>query len=90
MAKKHIIMLVVVIILFSIPFIHGGKFESVDVSGGSALEEIGVKPWFTPIWEPPTKEVETGLFAIQAAIGALIVGYFLGYYTGKQKGNEKK
>jgi len=89
MEKKYLIMLLVVVLLFAIPFIIGGKFEGADVSGGSALEEIGVKPWFKPIWEPPSEEVETGFFALQAAIGALIVGYFFGYYTGKQKRNEK-
>ncbi len=82
-------MLLVVLILFSIPFILGGEFEGADVTGGSALEQIGVQPWFSPIWEPPSGEVETGFFALQAAIGALIVGYFIGYYTGKQKGKEE-
>jgi cobalt/nickel transport protein len=89
MEKKHMIMFLAVVILFAIPLILGGNFEGADISGGSALEKIGVKPWFKPIWEPPSGEVETGFFALQAAIGSLIVGYFFGYYTGKQKRDEK-
>lgn len=91
MERKHyIIMLVAVAILFAIPFLLGGTFEGADVSGGAALEEMGVTPWFNPIWEPPSGEVETGFFAIQAAIGAIIVGYILGYYAGINKGKKRK
>jgi len=43
------------------------------------------KPWFEPIWEPPNSEIETFLFSLQAAIGAIIVGYFIGYYKGKKE-----
>ncbi len=43
------------------------------------------KPWFEPIWAPPNGEIETFLFSLQAAIGAIIVGYFIGYYKGKKE-----
>ena len=29
--------------------------------------------------------MESLLFALQAAIGALIIGYIIGYYNGKRK-----
>ena len=47
----------------------------------------GYEPWFNSIWEPPSGEIESLLFALQAAIGAIIIGYFLGYWRG-QKGKE--
>lgn len=31
-----------------------------------------------PIWRPPSQEVETGLFALQAAAGGVLLGYVLG------------
>ncbi|MBF0436008.1 MAG: energy-coupling factor ABC transporter substrate-binding protein [Magnetococcales bacterium] len=36
------------------------------------------KPWFTPVWTPPNAEVESLLFAVQAALGAGILGYVIG------------
>jgi cobalt/nickel transport protein len=42
-------------------------------------------PWFSNVWVPPSPEIESLLFALQAAFGALIIGYFLGYYRGLAK-----
>ncbi|NYT02891.1 MAG: energy-coupling factor ABC transporter substrate-binding protein [Methanosarcinales archaeon] len=53
-----------------------GEAEGVidEITGGS------YQPWFEPIWEPPSGEIESLFFSLQAAIGGLIIGYFLGYY----------
>ncbi|MFB3766200.1 MAG: energy-coupling factor ABC transporter substrate-binding protein [Methanotrichaceae archaeon] len=42
-------------------------------------------PWAQSVWEPPSGEIESLLFALQAAFGAIIIGYFLGYYRGLAK-----
>jgi cobalt/nickel transport protein len=47
------------------------------------------KPWFEPLWKPPSGEIETFLFSLQAAIGAIIMGYYIGYYKGKKEVSEK-
>ena len=52
---------------------------------GEAIEETGFKPWFSSIWEPPSGEIESLLFALQAAIGAIIIGYAFGYWRGQGK-----
>jgi len=44
-----------------------------DLTGGS------YEPWFEPIWEPPSGEIENLFFSLQAVIGGLVIGYFLGY-----------
>jgi len=53
-----------------------GQAEDVisDLTGGTYV------PWFQSIYQPPSGEIESLLFALQAAIGSLIIGYFLGYY----------
>jgi cobalt/nickel transport protein len=58
-----------------------GQAENVisELSGGT------YKPWFESIYTPPSREIESLLFALQAAIGSLIVGYFLGYYRALAK-----
>lgn len=43
------------------------------------------KPWFAPFWEPPSSEIESLLFGLQAAIGAAAIAYCLGYYRGRAK-----
>lgn len=42
-------------------------------------------PWFNSVWTPPSPEIESLLFALQAAFGSLIIGYFLGYYRALSK-----
>ena len=42
-------------------------------------------PWFQSIYQPLSCEVESLLFALQAAVGSLIIGYFLGYYRALAK-----
>lgn len=48
------------------------------------------EPWDPglPTFEPPSGEIESLLFALQAAIGALVIGYFFGYYKGKNKADQ--
>ncbi|ASU84864.1 energy-coupling factor ABC transporter substrate-binding protein [Nocardiopsis gilva YIM 90087] len=55
-------------------------FAGADAQGQQAVEDIdpAYEPWFSPIVELPSSEVESGLFALQAAIGAGIIGYYFG------------
>lgn len=85
-------MLIAVVVIVAIPFfLYQGKGEEQGYFGGAddqasqAIEQTGYQPWFSSLWTPPSGEVESLFFALQAAVGALIVGYFLGYYRGKQK-----
>jgi len=43
------------------------------------------KPWAKNLIELPGEETESLLFALQAALGAGIVGYVLGYFKGERK-----
>lgn len=43
------------------------------------------QPWFTPLMEPPSGEIGSLLFALQAAIGAGFIGYYLGMSTMREK-----
>ena len=55
-----------------------------DLTGGA------YKPWYSSIYEPPSGEIESLLFALQAAIGSLIIGYFLGYYRAMARAKAEK
>ncbi|WP_241661116.1 energy-coupling factor ABC transporter substrate-binding protein [Thermomonospora catenispora] len=60
----------------------GGEepFAGADGRAEAAIAENdpGYEPWFGPLYEPPSGEVESGLFALQAALGAGVLGYCLG------------
>jgi cobalt/nickel transport protein len=36
------------------------------------------RPWFSPVFRPSSGEIESGLFALQAALGAGYFGFALG------------
>jgi cobalt/nickel transport protein len=58
----------------------GGEFKGSDGLGTDAIIEAvpGYKPWFQPLWKPPSDEVESLLFSLQAALGAGFLGYVIG------------
>ncbi|WP_295721976.1 energy-coupling factor ABC transporter substrate-binding protein [uncultured Methanobrevibacter sp.] len=94
MKYENIILLVLVIIILVAPMImYNGLGEDQGMFGGSDDKGVDVigeldhsyKPWFESIWEPPSGEVESLLFAVQAAIGAIIIGYAFGYWRGQSK-----
>ncbi len=58
----------------------GGAFKGSDDMGTEAIiaAHPGYQPWFQPIWKPPSAEVESLLFCVQAALGAGFLGYVIG------------
>ncbi|WP_321421308.1 energy-coupling factor ABC transporter substrate-binding protein [uncultured Methanobacterium sp.] len=91
-SKYYILILALVALIAIIPLAmyngmgeDQGYFGGSDDSASTVIEETGYQPWFSSIWKPPSGEIESLLFALQAAIGAIIIGYILGYYTGQAK-----
>jgi len=60
-------------------------FQGADDRASKLIESLrpGYKPWAKPLFEPPSGEVESALFAIQAALGAGVLFYYLGYAKGR-------
>lgn len=95
--KKNLLLLFIVVVLAVIPLFiqQGAEFGGADGEAEEAIGEIdsSYEPWFSSIWEPPSGEIESLLFVIQATIGAGFIGYFIGYTRGKsilKEGNESK
>jgi len=76
---------VIVLLTMLVPSLLGitPEWGGADDAAGALIEETGYKPWFSPVWEPPSGEIESLLFALQAAIGAGIIGYIIGGYSRK-------
>ena len=73
-----------------------GKYAGSDDQGSEAVaaSQPGFRPWFEPLWKPPSPEIESLLFALQAAIGAGTIGYVVGRIHGaareREANNNKK
>lgn len=87
--KINIILILIVVALAIVPFFiaKDGEFGGSDDAAETAITEIdkNYEPWFAPIFEPKSGEIESLLFALQAAIGAGVIGFGLGYFKGKRK-----
>lgn len=62
-------------------------FTGADSQATGVIQEINpdYQPWFKSLLKPPSGEIEGLLFALQAALGAGVIGYYAGYVRGKKK-----
>ncbi|WP_292485280.1 energy-coupling factor ABC transporter substrate-binding protein [Methanohalobium sp.] len=86
------IIVAVLVVLFTAQFLYvssttDAAFGGADGEAEGVIQDIApdYDPIANPVWEPPSGEIESLLFGFQAAIGALIIGFFMGYYKGKGK-----
>lgn len=66
------------------PRVGDEPFAGTDAQATEMVTESGYQPWFSPIFEP-SGEIESGLFALQAAMGAGVLFYVLGYFHGRTR-----
>ncbi|RHW39465.1 energy-coupling factor ABC transporter substrate-binding protein [Lysinibacillus yapensis] len=92
MWRKNIILFsfVVILTIFPLIFLQDADFDGADGKAEEAITDIAVsyEPWFHAIWEPPSGEVESLLFVLQAIIGAGFIGYFIGFMRGRSKNSK--
>lgn len=95
MAKNYTleILAAVAILAFCLMFVYtsssmkGAEFAGSDDVGSGMIAELSGKSVedFTPVipqWEPPSGEIESCLFALQAALGGIVIGGVFGYWFG--------
>ena len=83
--KKNLILSIIVIVLAVLPLItlKNAEFAGADGLAETAITEINpdYEPWFSSLYEPASGEIESLLFAVQAALGAGVAGFILGRIT---------
>lgn len=86
--NNNFLLIGITIIMIIIPLIFnsGAEYGGADGEAEGLITQIqpDYEPWFTSIYEPPSGEIESLLFSVQAAIGAGIIGYYLGYKRGNK------
>lgn len=62
-------------------------FRGTDDQAKDVIAAIapGYQPWFKSLLEPPSGEIGSLLFALQAALGAGFIGYYLGVSTTRAR-----
>lgn len=88
------LLVLIVIVLAIVPLFlaNGAEFGGADGEAEAAITEINpeYEPWFEPFWEPPSGEIESLLFALQAALGVGFITYYLGYKNGQKSSGSTK
>jgi cobalt/nickel transport protein len=90
------ILTLIAIVVFCAVFLYtsstmsGAEFAGSDNVGSKLVAELSGRPEenFQPLipqWKPPSGEIESCLFALQAAIGGILVGGVFGYWLGQNK-----
>ncbi|MGW1929487.1 energy-coupling factor ABC transporter substrate-binding protein [Streptomyces sp. NPDC001919] len=93
-AKINTLLLLVVAALAVLPLALGlgdhkeEPFVGADAEAETAITELrpDYEPWFSQLYEPPSGEIESALFALQAALGAGVLAYYFGLRRGRRQG----
>lgn len=87
-----LVLAVIALAVVPLIFVRGAEFTGSDGEAEKAISEVqpGYQPWFKPLFEPPSNEVESLLFTSQAALGAGAIGYVIGLYKGRSQQQRNK
>lgn len=85
----NLILILMVVLLSFIPLflVPDAEFGGADGEAETLITVINkdYEPWFDSLIEPASGEIESLLFALQAALGAGVLAYGFGYLKGKSK-----
>jgi cobalt/nickel transport protein len=84
-----VLLVLAVVALFAVPLLLDGGSSDYTGTDNQAVSTIqqsdpGYEPWFSSLLPPLSPSVESGLFALQAALGGGVLGYALGRLRGRR------
>lgn len=96
MRRSTWLMILAVLALAVVPlFIHapvkeGEAFTGADGQAEALIARLrpGYAAWFPSLCEPPSGEIESLLFSLQAALGAGVIGFYFGRARGRREARQ--
>ena len=93
MEKKKVITILIlvalcaVILVFPLMTIKDSEFGGADGAAEEAIAAVDpdYEPWAESLIALPGGETETLLFCLQAALGAVVIGFGFGYLVARKK-----
>lgn len=91
MGRRNALLLAAAAALATLPLFatlhEAPEFAGTDDQAGETIRQLrpDYEPWFKPLWEPPSAEIQSLLFSLQAAGGAGVLGYYLGLKRGQRR-----
>ena len=97
MKRTNLLLLAIVLVLSATPLLLtipkslNEPFTGTDDQAKTAIaaSHPSYTPWFKPLWEPPSSEITSLLFALQAGLGAGLLGYYIGFKRGQAQGRRR-
>ncbi|MGE5656872.1 MAG: energy-coupling factor ABC transporter substrate-binding protein [Actinomycetota bacterium] len=82
---------VVFLAVMPLVLLRGAEFSGSDGEAKKAIAQIQpeYQPWFNAVFKPPSSEIESLLFSLQAGLGTGVVGYAIGWYQGRSEVNQE-
>ncbi|MBB6176687.1 cobalt/nickel transport protein [Anoxybacillus tengchongensis] len=87
MSNRILLFIAALLIVLPLFIVKNTEFAGADTLAEKMIQQISphYEPWFDVVFEPPSGEVETLLFSLQAALGAGVIGYIIGLYKGRKR-----
>ena len=81
--------MIVIVLLVIVPLVllPNSTFVGADRAGADAIRQLAPQydsGWARNWWTPPGTETESLLFALQATVGGLLIGYAFGFLHGRK------
>ena len=87
--QKNLILIVLAVAIAALPLwlLPNAEFGGADGAAEELVTQLDpdYEPWAESIIEPPGGETESLLFCLQAALGALVIGYGFGFFTARYR-----
>ncbi len=82
-----LIALLIILAAWPLLVLPDAEFAGADGEAEVAITEIrqDYEPWFEPLLEPKSGEIESLLFTLQAAVGSGVFFFGLGFMVGRKR-----
>ena len=97
MSRRNLMLLAAVLLITALPLCWVAQptdaaalaehFGGADAQAQQAIAQLAphYQPWFSPVLEPASNEIASLLFALQAALGAGVIGFWLGLSVARER-----